>query len=585
MDKSRINILSEEVVGKISAGEVVERPASVVKELIENSIDAGSDSIEIQVESAGQMLIRVADNGRGMNPEELKMACLPHATSKIRQIPDLDNIRSLGFRGEALASIAAVSQMELTSCCEGSDSGFYVYLESGQLLRSRPAGRSKGTTVEVRNLFYNVPARRKFLNRESTELAEIANVVGRFILSYENIEFRLKQSDRCLLHAGGDLDAAERIRLVLGGDFADHLMGVSCSGEGFSIRGFASLPSCTRRDKRGQLFFVNGRFVRSKLLSDAVFVAYRSMLERGKYPSVVLFTEIDPSSVDVNVHPAKLEIKFDDEKTLKNAVIRSIKNEFDSARKAEEGSPDLSSETDLRSQTVNADSSGGPPEEQSEFSYDFTVNEDESQKKEYILREVNSFRDDRKTPADNIYQVADCYIVRLAREDITITDQHAAHERILYEYLRGTTENSPIETQNLLFPIRMELSARETILMEKVIDNFRDIGFLIEPFGERSFIVQSVPALIKDRDIKTVVEQILNDLFSVDLSKVDPVNELIKLTSCRAAIKAGDKLSREEMHSLVQKLEECELPFTCPHGRPTMTTIGKKDLEKMFRRK
>jgi DNA mismatch repair protein MutL len=584
MVSNKINILTEEVIGKISAGEVVERPASVVKELVENSIDAESDSIEVEIQSAGQTLIRVADNGEGMNGEEVKRACMRHATSKIKEADDLDDINSLGFRGEALSSIAAVSQMDLTSCAKGDDSGVYVYLESGEALESRPAGRSRGTTVEVRNIFYNVPARRKFLKKESTELAEIVNVVGRFIISYPDIEFKLTQEDRCLLHATREMGLSERIRLVLGGDFADHMVDLSDASNGFEVNGYVSRPSCTRRDKRAQVFFVNGRFVRSKILSDAVYVAYRSMLERGRYPSVVLFLRVSPQEVDVNVHPTKLEVKFSNDNALKNTVIRSIKDKFDEARSAD---------PDFMAAPVGIEKAGiihenpliiGDTEDQTEFVYDYQEKED---KTDLSQKDKPAWTDRRAVlgEEEEIFQVADCYIVQLKKDGITITDQHAAHERILYEFFSKSSEESPIEAQNLLFPVRIDLSAAESVVMEKVMEDFSALGFRIEPFGERSVAVQAVPAVLKDRDVKTVVYDVLSDLSSLDLAKVDPVEEIVKLTSCRAAIKAGDRLTREEMISLFRQLNECDLPFTCPHGRPTMTKIMVDDLEKMFRRK
>ena len=584
MGGNRINILTEEVIGKISAGEVVERPASVVKELVENSIDAGADSIEVEVQSAGQTLIRVADNGEGMNEGEAKRACMRHATSKIKDAADLEEISSLGFRGEALASIAAVSQMDLTSCPEGGDSGVYVYLESGEVLKSRPAGRSRGTTVEVRNLFYNVPARRKFLKKESTELAEIVNVVGRFIVSYPGIEFKLTQGDRCLLHATREMTISERIRLVLGGDFADHMIDLSAGSGDLEVTGYVSRPSCTRRDKRAQMFFVNGRFVRSKALSDAVYVAYKSMLERGRYPSVVLFLNVEPKEVDVNVHPTKLEVKFSNDNTLKNTVIKSIKDRFDDVR---------ATDPDFIAAPAELESAVKPPEnplisslseDQTEFVYDYREKEAGTD----LSRTEKTGWVDMKTAAgdeEEVFQVADCYIVQLRKDGITITDQHAAHERILYEFFSRSSGDSPVEAQNLLFPVRIDLSAAESVIMEKVMEDFNALGFRIEPFGEKSFAVQAVPAVLKDRDVKTVIYDVLGDLSSLDLAKVDQVEELIKLTSCRAAIKAGDRLTREEMTALFRQLNECELPFTCPHGRPTMTRITVDDLEKMFRRK
>jgi len=284
MGNTRINILSESVIGKIAAGEVVERPASVIKELVENSIDAGATSIEIEIQGAGRNLIRVADDASGISSGDMRVVCKRHTTSKIEKEKDLFNIKTLGFRGEALASIASVSQMDITSFDGVDESGFYLYLEGAEILKTRPAGRARGTTIEVRNLFYNVPARRKFLKKDMTEMAEIINVVGRFILSTSGIEIKLRQNEKILMHAYKEMNLNDRIRLVLGSDIADSITEVSQEFEGCKVQGFISLPYHTRKDRNDLTFFVNGRYIRSKTLSNVVIDSYRSMLERGKFP-------------------------------------------------------------------------------------------------------------------------------------------------------------------------------------------------------------------------------------------------------------------------------------------------------------
>ncbi|MFH1878335.1 MAG: DNA mismatch repair endonuclease MutL [Candidatus Omnitrophota bacterium] len=586
MEISKINLLTEDVIGKISAGEVVERPASAVKELIDNSIDAGADSIEVEIQSSGQQLIRVADNGEGMALEDAKRAFLRHATSKISQIEDLEKIKTLGFRGEALASIAAVSRVDITTSTGTVNGGVYLYLESGEILKTRPAGRSRGTTIEVRNLFFNVPARLKFLKKESTELSEIVAVVGRFIISNPHIEFKLSHSGRCLLHAPLELNAVERIRLVMGGDFTDHMAEVDADSDDYALNGFVSHPAYTKRDKRGQVFFINGRYVRNKVLSEAVYLAYKSLLERGRYPSAVLFLTVPSSAIDVNVHPAKLEVKFTEENKIKEIVRRAVKEKF---REIKTFIDNPAAETAMPE--VNDIGASPAPDRffetiadvQEVFTYDFPEGDAQQKTKEQVscLPSENVY----SGSGDKLFQISNCYIVKIMEDAVRVIDQHAAHERVLYESFSRMIRTKDVESQNMLFPVRLDLSAHESVLMEQVTEDFRRIGFNIEPFGERSFVIQSVPGILKEKDTRKIVCDVLSDLSSRDHDKNDLFDEFLKLTACRAAIKSGEALNDTEMSTLIGQLNSCELPFTCPHGRPTMIDIKLNELEKRFRRK
>ncbi|MFH1395302.1 MAG: DNA mismatch repair endonuclease MutL [Candidatus Omnitrophota bacterium] len=586
MANSKIQILSDEIIGKIAAGEVVERPASVVKEIVENSIDAGSDSIEIDIESAGQSLIRVADNGEGMTLEDVKVACLHHATSKISGLNDLGSINTLGFRGEALSSISSVSQMDIITCSKFSESGVSAYLESGEVLKLRPAARIQGTTIEVRNLFYNVPARRKFLKKESAELSEIVNIVGRFILAYPHIEFKLKQAERNLLYAPKGMNLIDRIKLVLGNDLAEHMQEISDTDNDCQLTGFVSKPSSSRKDRRAQIFFVNGRFIRSKALSDAVYAAYYSLLEKGRYPAAVLFLNVSPETIDVNVHPAKLEVKFEDEKSIKESVKTAIRRSF--AQKECYKPVDAVFNNNYE-ETLTARESGlnseNIPESQTEFSYKVQTGFSEHRSFRDKLSPVTAWEEPIFSRTGDIFQVGKCYIVQVKSDGIKIFDQHAAHERILFEFFTKVNPAGPVESQRLLFPVRIDVTAEENVIMEKFIQNFNCLGFSVEIFGEKSFIVQAVPAILKERDVKTVIIDILSDLLSYNSSKSDLADDFVKLASCRSAIKSGDELTRQEMISLMNQLAKCELPFTCPHGRPTMFEITLDELEKRFRRK
>ncbi|MFH1846436.1 MAG: DNA mismatch repair endonuclease MutL [Candidatus Omnitrophota bacterium] len=589
MAENRINILNDDIIGKIAAGEVVERPASAVKELVENSIDAQADSIEIEIQAAGQSLIRIADNGVGMSGEDARIASKRHATSKINGIEDLDSIVTLGFRGEALSSIAAVSQMDIITCPRSETSGIYLYMEGGEILKVRPVGRSHGTTIEVRNLFYNVPARRKFLKKEASELAEIINVIGRFVVAYPGIEFKLSHSDRVLFHAPKEMKLIERIRLILGPDVANHMVRIpeSESDDICKIDGFVSIPSNTRKDRRSQMFFVNRRFVRNRLLSDSIYDAYRSLLERGRFPGAVLFISISPGEVDVNVHPMKLEVKFSDERTIRDAVKKAVQSAFENIKKTGDAINTVQGSLVQDTGFIEEEKPVllGISETQEEFAYEFNRTQDKPVGSGAKLQVSIDKEQPELSFSGQMHQVGGCYIVQIKEDTITIIDQHAAHERILYEFFSRGIETGAVEVQNLLFPVRMDLSAAEAVIMDKITSNFRILGFHIELFGDKSFIVQAAPAVLKDRDLKTVVYDVLASLTDYDKTRIEKIDELIKVTSCRAAIKAGDVLSNEEMIALIRQLNKCSLPFTCPHGRPTVQDITIDDLEKMFRRK
>jgi DNA mismatch repair protein MutL len=587
---TKINILNEDTIGKIAAGEVVERPASVVKELIENSIDALADSIEVEIQASGQTLIRVADNGEGMAPEDAKLACYRHATSKIASAGDLGHITSMGFRGEALASIAAVSQMDIVTKTAVDEVGTYLYIESAQVQRIRPAARTTGTTVEVRNLFYNVPARRKFLKREATEMAEIVNVFGRFVLSHPGIEFKLVHGDRRVLDAPRNSDPADRVKLVLGEEASRGMMRVFASRGGMSLDGFATKPSLTRKDKKNQIFFLNGRFIRTRALSDSLQRAYRSMLERGRYPSSVIFLDIPPEDVDINVHPAKLQAKFRDEKSVRDMVEDAVMSALVKMR--EESSSDLRGPAEK----TGTERAGGSkehssetlvlqasPDIQPEFGYKYEDGKPLAGMKGSCLF---SFRDGQgeNSRKQDFFVTGNCYIVQAGEDGVILTDQHAAHERVLYEFFTKAFGSSQVEVQSLLFPVRLDLSAAEAVLVENLKDDLAKLGFQIEPFGERSFTIRAVPAILKDRDVKTVVEDILIDLAGSGTGKAEMIDELIKIVSCRSAIKAGARLTDVEIEDLLEQLKKCDLPFTCPHGRPTTIKITVEDLKKMFRR-
>ncbi|MFA6636564.1 MAG: DNA mismatch repair endonuclease MutL [Candidatus Omnitrophota bacterium] len=586
----KIILLSEDTIGKIAAGEVVERPASVVKELVENSLDAGADSIEVEIERSGQNLIRVADNGLGMGTDDIAMAFKRHATSKIKSIDDLESIITLGFRGEALASVAAVSQVDVITRKEGALAGTYAYIESGEVQKIRPAARDRGTTIEVRNLFYNVPARRKFLKRESTEMSEIVDVFSKLSLSHPNTGFKLTQNGKSLLDISPDLDILGRAGVILGEDASRDMIPILFAEEGVSVEGFVSAPSSTGKDRKGQIFFVNGRSVRSKSLSDALYVSYRSLLERGRFPRCVLFVTISPGKIDVNVHPAKIEIKFQEEGLVKGIVRAAIESGFNEIKISASGPEnDLSRRED---NVLSPGISGGGDEpsnlketsgDQREFDYEISSASGKKYDRDnpgFLSQEDT----EKRYSANRVFQLGRSYIVRILEDGLEIMDQHAAHERVLYEFFSKTFQGKPPQSQGLLFPVKVELSVTESVMMKQMIPGFGRLGFDIETFGERSFIVRAVPPVLGSRQIETIVRDIVSDMSGSGTLDLEYMEDLVKMVSCRAAVKAGDVLSVVEMENLILQLDRCALPFTCPHGRPTRIEISPKELEKRFRR-
>ncbi|MBF0494409.1 MAG: DNA mismatch repair endonuclease MutL, partial [Candidatus Omnitrophica bacterium] len=534
---SKIRMLSADVVGKIAAGEVVERPASVVKELVENSFDAGADSVTIDIENAGKTLIRIADNGIGMEAEDLKLAPLAHTTSKIKDIDDLERLDTFGFRGEALASISAVSEVEITSSTGLSDSGTFLKVEGGNMQKIRPAARVRGTTIEVKNLFFNVPARKKFLKKESTELAAIIDVAGRFILSHPASEIKMTSGGKIIFSAGKNMSPVERMRVVLGSDIADHMIKLDHSEGKYRLHGYISTPAVTRKNRLSQVFFVNRRFVRSRALNNALDEAYKSMLERGRYPAAVLFIEIPADSVDVNIHPTKLLVKFEDEPLLEKITVASVRAKFEELktlpRRGTFGVPGKTNEhVREEKQPALTDLS----EIQKEFEYNLKP------AKGYSLNE-RSFYTAAAAPASaaeniflkygKIFQIGGCYIIQIKDDSLTIIDQHAAHERVYYEYFKKMISEHAEDMQNLLFPVRIDLTPKEAVLMEKLKDNFKILNFDIEPFGDNSYIVQAIPAILKDRNIKEIVHDVLADASGALAAKSDLNDEMVKYMSCR----------------------------------------------------
>lgn len=565
---NNIIILDETLVSKIAAGEVVERPASVVKELVENSIDAGAKRISVDVADGGKRSIRVTDDGCGMDPQDAKLSIERHATSKLRSAEDLFSIRTLGFRGEALPSIASVSRFELVTN-DGGSNGTKLTVEGGKLKGQEVSGAAVGTSVTVEDLFFNMPARLKFQKSKTTELSHIVDIISKFILSNPQISFKLKSDGQEMLSSVGRGDLLEAIASIYGIDMAKTMLKVGdqrLEMRDVKVHGYATQPVITKSDRYGESFFVNGRFVRNALLSRALEDAYRTLIPAGKYPISVIFIDIDPAEVDVNVHPTKREVKF----SRADSVMKSVTSAVSAALggvTAGEGSRQF--------ERPQFDRSGGWKPEMMKILEELPMTNSQ-----YPINVQSPIANEQ---AGALLQVNLTYIILAKGEDVIIIDQHAAHERIMYEKIKN---NTVAGTQNLLVPKTLEIEPKEYALISDNLEEISRLGFDVEIFGKNTIMVRGMPAALKVQNIDTAISEIISELSSsFKIKSVDERREAVwKMMACKSAVKAGDRLSYDEMSGLVRELYATSNPTTCPHGRPTLVTISRSNMEKMFGR-
>jgi len=556
---SNIIVLDDGLVSKIAAGEVVERPASVVKELVENAIDAGAKRISVDIKDGGKKLIKVTDDGYGMSPEDARLSIERHSTSKIRSIDDLFNIRTLGFRGEALPSIASISRFELVTC-DGNGTGTKLVMEGAKLKDQTKTGCPKGTTVTVEDLFFNTPARLKFQKSRATELSNVVDITSKFMLSNPQIALKLKSDGEEILSSLGTGELLDSIASVYGVDMAKIMLEV----KGDKVRGYASQPVVTKSDRYGESFFVNGRFVRNALLSRALEEAYRSLIPSGKYPISVLFISADPADVDVNVHPTKREVKFSRPDVVMKAITAAVSKAL--------GEIGVEAEAGSYSGSWKVAQDSWKPEMIRIF--------DENPNDKYQMTNESPMTNDK---IGTLFQFNLTYIVTADGEDLIIIDQHAAHERIMYEKIKNKVISG---IQTLLVPESIEIEPSQFALISDNLGEIKELGFDIEIFGKNTVMVRGIPAALKIRNIDTALSEIISELSSsFKIKSVEERREAIwKMMACKAAVKAGDKLSYVEMASLIRELYSTSNPTTCPHGRPTMAKISRSEMEKMFGR-
>ena len=599
---AKIKVLSEEVASKIAAGEVVQRPESVVKELIENAIDGGAKSIEVEVKDAGKSFIRVTDSGSGMTEEDAQLAFQQHATSKIASYQDLENVCTLGFRGEALYSIAAVSQLEVKTRTEADDAATYLRINGGKLEDISKAPHAVGTTVIVRNLFFNTPARRNFLKGNPTEFRHIYHTVSRYAIAFPDIRFMLQSGDEIIFRAKSE-SVRGRLDEIFGDKFSDSLVAFDEDYGHLRISGFLGKPEYTKRTRGEQFLFLNRRYVINKAVNHAAFSAYENLIDKGDFPFFAIFIEMPPNEVDVNVHPSKLEVKFRDERSIYGAI-----------RSATRGSlvkSDLVPELGIAGDSgrfvsrVSTDSSrGGFVPVMSSFpGTGFQTNSGQRQiEDERIAGAVDPlfslrFRQNMNAGGEQltgselvesstavIYQLHAKYIISQISTGLLVVDQHAAHERIIYERTLKRFDEQGQNTQQLLFPISMNLGPADFSVVEEILPDLNRMGFSVKLFSGSTVVLDGVPVDLKPGRENTILTEILEDYKRDNDLRLTPREKLCKTFACKAAVKAGDYLTTEEMESLLDRLFKAEVPYVCPHGRPVLVKIPLLELDKKFGR-
>ena len=592
---NRINLLDQKLANQIAAGEVVERPASIVKELIENSLDARANKITVEVEQGGVKLIRIQDDGNGILKQDLALALHRHATSKIKKIGDLENINSLGFRGEALASISSVSRVSLLSKArEGEyDAGWQIGVEGNIAHKSLvPVSHAEGTTIEVRDLFFNTPARRKFLKKERTEFSKIDEIVKRLALSRFDVHVSLRHNQKIiynLLPAKSDSEKQRRVGLLCGSKFVENSILIDTERAGLKLWGWVGLATFSRSQGDLQYFYVNGRSVKDKLVTHAVKQAYRDVLFHGRHPAYVLFLELDPSLVDVNVHPTKHEVRFRDSRFVHDFLFSSLYKSLSEVRPVDqlETSKELNqlnSAFDLRQEMI--ESNDGRFNQSALSLVDGERNFLESSDKSDDFSRAENQRTDVPPLGYAVAQLHGVFILAQNDQGLVIVDTHAAHERITYERMKRALAYEGLKTQTLLVPISIALSRTEVDYAEDNKTALLELGLEIEKVSDEALVVRKVPALLRDSDIEQLVRDVISDL--IKFGTTDLINskqdDLLSTMACHGSVRANRQLTIQEMNALLRDMETTERSGQCNHGRPTWVFKSLAELDKLFLR-
>ena len=616
---TKIRLLDPRLANQIAAGEVVERPASVVKELLENSLDAGARRIELEIEDGGVKLIRVRDDGEGIAHEDLPLALSRHATSKISALEDLESVASLGFRGEALASISSVSRLSLSTAREGSDSGWSARSEGRDMEAVlAPVAHPRGTTVEVRDLFFNTPARRKFLRTEKTEFSHLEDVVKRQALSRYDVGFSLRHNGRAvhsLKPADNQLEQERRLAAICGPAFMEQALYIDREAMGLRLWGWVALPSFSRSQADLQHFYVNGRYVRDRLVVHAVRQAYRDVLFHGRHPAFVLYLELAPASVDVNVHPTKHEVRFRDGRTVHDFIFRTLHKVLADVRPDTvpqnaslpqvTGEPMLAMPETQSAMALADNNAGSSPEftssinslgghqtqyrpQPSSFQPSSVADQQAAyQRLQAAPQNIGAAGDGLAPPLGYaLAQLKGVYILAENQQGLVLVDMHAAHERITYERMKNARDGEGIRSQPLLVPMNLAVSEREADCAEQHSDVFAELGMRIERAAAESVIVRELPTILADTSVEQLVRDVLSDLLEFGSSDRirEHINEILSTMACHGSVRANRRLTLPEMNSLLRDMEATERSGQCNHGRPTWVQVGMAELDKWFLR-
>ena len=616
---NKIKTLPEKVINQIAAGEVVERPSSVVKELVENSLDAKSTYIEVEIQEGGSRLIKVTDNGEGMTPEDAQLAVQKHATSKIYSVDDLSHLHTFGFRGEALASIASVSHFELSTRTAESLSGVSVKIKGGAAPKTIETGRPVGTTISIANLFFNTPARMKFMKKQSTEENHVVMVMTTYALAFPHVGFKLTIDGKESLQAAPS-EFPARLSKVFGRDLSTSFLPVDAQSNGIRITGVVSAPTITKPTRENMLYFVNRRWIANPSLGHAVMTAFHTLLPTRRFPVAVLFIELPEDQVDVNVHPTKKEVKFAKDREVYEAVVRAIRSALLSAPGSLQPlapAPAVPMSNGPSSNTSYATTFANPtllnePGTIPGFGAQATPNLYDKIAQRYATSgegtppsdPLASFvehgfgkealqvrRIDPQVSLYNFSQLFNTFIVFQSDSEMFIADQHTVHERLNYERLMKGVREKELEVQPLLVPVTVELSAKEAQVLKNNTEALMELGMETAPFGGNTFLIRSVPADLAGKNLVNLMKDLVDDLSAQDASGVKSQNRLDQarertatFLSCRSAVMAGDRLNEEQMVGMINRMREANLPFTCPHGRPTILSIPLSELYRRFDR-